>query len=296
MDISPEQAFSPAGLAKATLREMGITPPLSRLGEVTNEDLGIAMVGYYGGRAEVRIRAMPHPVRYADVSSMYTTVFSLLDLHRHLVAQKFEVRDITADAREYVERIDRAALHDPAEWPFLAGVYCRVRPADDLLPARMMHSAESGGSTAWTIGVNFVTSAVDLWYTLADVVAAKVGSGRAPQILEARRIAPMGRLSTLRAVELRSQVAVDPLEDDLFRRAIELRHRIRRTDGEVPERGSFSRRSRAAAPTGPSRSITVLSPSPAEQGSPQMAYGRSRRASGRQRSQVSFAFLRSPRR
>jgi len=57
-DLPPERAYSAASIAKAFLNTMGIVPPQQKfdLDEKTN---GICMQGYYGGRAEIRIRHTP---------------------------------------------------------------------------------------------------------------------------------------------------------------------------------------------------------------------------------------------
>ncbi len=226
VDLDPEQGFSPAALAKSYLRAAGVGPPLAHRGAVSDEDLGHAMAAYFGGRAEVRIRRTPVPVRYVDFTSMYPTVFSLVGLWRHVVADGFGAADATGDARALLERIDRDSLLDPAAWRELAGVFCRVRPDGDLLPLRAPYGG--GAAAALTIGLNRVSGEVGIWYPLADLVAAKLLSGRRPDVLEAVRIAPAGTAAGLRPVSLRGDLDVDPADDDLFRLAIEERQRVRR--------------------------------------------------------------------
>lgn len=70
IDLDPEGAFSPAGVAKGYLRAAGISSPLERATKVSPEVLGRFMVAYLGGRSEVRIRRVPLPCRYTDFSSM----------------------------------------------------------------------------------------------------------------------------------------------------------------------------------------------------------------------------------
>jgi hypothetical protein len=236
IDLSPEQAWSPAAVAKAYLIAAGVTPPLSR-SDVSDERLGQAMTAYFGGRTECRIRGVPVPVRYADFSSMYPTVFSLLELWPILTAERLGAEDATDDARRLLAGIDRASLHDPRVWPALAGVFCRIRPAGDLLPVRARYGAESAdaggdeatstGNLAWTIGLNRLEADADLWFTLADLLAAKLLGRTTPEILEAFRVVPHGQLASLRPIRLRGQVRVDPRRADLFRVATEQRARIK---------------------------------------------------------------------
>jgi len=69
-DLQPERAFSAASIAKAFLATMGVIPPQQKFG-LDDRTLGFCMQGYYGGRAEIRIRHMPVPVVYTDFTSQY---------------------------------------------------------------------------------------------------------------------------------------------------------------------------------------------------------------------------------
>lgn len=235
--LAPEQAYSPAAVSKAYLRLAGVTPPMER-SDVPPDRLGYAMTAYYGGRTECRIRHVPVPIRYLDYSSMYVTVFALAHLWDWVTAERLTSVDATDEASRLLAETDRARLHDPAAWPALAGVFCRVRPAGDLLPVRGRYGAEvdlpgaearpGSGSPAWTIGLNELESGTALWFALADLVDARLLGPTTPTILEAFRVEPIGRLAALSPLRLRGSVAVDPARDDLFRLAIEERARVRR--------------------------------------------------------------------
>lgn len=235
--LAPEQAYSPAAVSKAYLRLAGVTPPMER-SDVSPERLGYTMTAYYGGRTECRIRHVPVPIRYLDFSSMYVTAFALARLWDWVTADRLTAVDATDEARRLLAETDRTRLHDPATWPALAGVFCRVRPAGDLLPVRGRYGADvdlpggdpspGSGSPAWTIGLNELESDTDLWFALADLVDARLLGDTTPTILEAFRVVPVGRLATLAPLRLRGSVAVDPARDDLFRLAIEERARVRR--------------------------------------------------------------------
>src|SRR5439155_9629015 len=115
-------------------------------------------------------------------------------------------------------------------------------------------SMENAGSLAWTIGLNELEADHDLWYTLADVVAARLLGRTTPTILGAFRIVPHGRLSGLQPIKLRGTVAVDPTRAT----SSGSRSRSGRACGETagprrPSAGdwrSFARPSRTAAHTG----------------------------------------------
>ncbi len=236
VELDPEQAFSPAAISKAYLRAMGVTPPLSRRGTVTDSDLGHAMTAYYGGRAEVRIRRVPLPVRYLDFTSMYPTVFALMGLGSFLTAASFRTEDASEETRSLVERIDRESLHDPATWSTIGGVFVRVEPGGAILPSRSPYAGVDADhpAAAWTIGINPLRSNVPLWFALPDILGAKLLGDVVSRILEAIRIVPVGQLAGLRPTMLRGDVEVDPRLDDLFRRAIELRQQIRRDPARDP--------------------------------------------------------------
>lgn len=189
--------------------------------------LGLAGTTYFGGRAEVRIRRWPLPVRYIDFTSMYPTVFALLGLWRWVVAERYHFRAATSAARRILRKADRGSLHHRDAWPQLPMVFCRIRPAGAMLPTRARYTDDAG---AWTIGINHLSSPIDLWFTLADLVAAKLLDGTQVEILEAFRIEPVGVLPGLRSLNLRGTVPADP-SDDLFRLAIEERHRLARAGG-----------------------------------------------------------------
>jgi hypothetical protein len=226
IDLAPEQAASPASIAKGYQRAIGVVPSLERPNDVSDATLGAFSVGYYGGRAECRIRRTPVPVRYVDFTSMYPTVFALQGLWSWVIAGRFTERDATSAARDYLAAATRETLLRRDAWPPLAGVVCRVRPDDDLLPVRARYGGHAG---AWTIGLNHLTSSVERWHLLADLVAAKLLVGKAPEILEAIAVVPEGVLPGLRPVQLGGALPVEP-SDDLFRRAIEERQGVKASD------------------------------------------------------------------
>ena len=230
--LPPTLARSPAAIAKAYLDAMRITPPLEQNANFPRKRLGLAMSGYFGGRAECRIRRFPVPVVLVDFLSMYPTVNALLGLSRFLTATRIEVVDATEETRRFLEHVTADDLFKPQTWRQLA-VLCTVRPDGEILPSRAGY--QSGG---WQIGVNPLTSRKPLSYPLADLVAAKLLGGRVPEILEAWRPEPIGLQEGLRPVRLRGEVEIDPRRDDIFRRVIEERKRLE-------QRGNLDQEERA---------------------------------------------------
>jgi hypothetical protein len=84
IDLAPDKAYSPASIAKAYLKAMGVIEPFKKFG-LSPHHLGVAMQSYYGGRAEVRIRHTPVPLVYTDFLSQYPTVNTLMELWKLLI-------------------------------------------------------------------------------------------------------------------------------------------------------------------------------------------------------------------
>src|ERR1019366_5228457 len=103
--LPPEKAFSAASIAKAFLNTMGVIQPSQKfpLDDKTN---GIGMQGYYGGRAEIRIRPTSVPVIYTDFLSQYPTVNTLLGFWRLLTAKRLRVREATREVTALLKSVD----------------------------------------------------------------------------------------------------------------------------------------------------------------------------------------------
>ena len=205
LPLQATKAFSPASVAKAYLRTMGITPPLDR-SPLPPDILGACMSAFYGGRAECRIRNTPVPVELVDYTSMYPTVDSLMNLWELLTARHVDVKDDTHAVREFLETITLEQCFRPETWPSLVGMV-QLDADGDILPVRADYSDAPG----WNIGINPLTSNEPLWFTLPDAVAATLLTGRPPRIRKAIRFHPArGKLPGLTPVKLRGTVPVDP--------------------------------------------------------------------------------------
>ena len=233
--LDASQAYSSASIGKAYIDAFGITPMLGRT-TLSDEELGLWMSAFFGGRAECRIRGELAPVTYLDVLSMYPTVFTLMGLTRFLIAEEIGSEDVTDEVRAFLDRITLDDLFDPETWLELA-VAVEVEPDDDILPVRMQY-----GGADRSIGVNRFSSNETWWYSKADVVASKLLTGKAPKIRRALRLVARAQLDGLKAVKLRGDVEIDPRKGELFKRVIEERQRIRRDDTlSEPEREALQK-------------------------------------------------------
>ncbi len=126
------------------------------------------MTTYFGGRAEVHWRREIRQVLYCDFLSMYPTVCTLMGLWRFVIAQGMEWSDTTEKTRALVNSISLDELQRPEFWPLLTTIV-RVAPQADIFPVRAKYDGKSQ-----TIGLNYLSSDIPLWFTLADVIAAKL--------------------------------------------------------------------------------------------------------------------------
>jgi hypothetical protein len=218
-DLQPERAFSAASIAKAFLATMGMTPPQEKFG-LDDRTLGFCMEGYYGGRAEIRIRHTPVPVVYTDFTSQYPTVNTLLGLWRVLTAKKVRVRDATRKTRALLKSLTVDRLLDPKLWPKLA-FFALIQPQGDVLPVRAVYG-EDRASGDTNIGLNPLTSEKPLWFAGPDIVASVLLTGKVPKIIRAIRFQPIGIQHGMKPVEL-GEGEIDPRRDDFFRMVIEER-------------------------------------------------------------------------
>jgi len=198
-DLPPEKAFSAASIAKAFLNTVGVIRPEQkfRLDDKTN---GICMQGYYGGRAEIRIRHTPVPVVYTDFTSQYPTVNTLLGLWRLLTANELRVREATRDVKALLKSVTVNQLLDPKIWQKLA-FFALVQPDGDVLPVRTIYGDGHVGEQT-NIGLNPLTSAKPMWFAGPDIVASLLLSGMKPKILRAIRFEAVGVQRGMKSVKL----------------------------------------------------------------------------------------------
>ncbi len=226
LERPPSGLTSPATLAKQALREAGVAPLRERL-KLDEGLLGYAMVAYFGGRAEARIRRVSVPVVYLDFASMYPTVAALLGLWPFMVATAVEsVEEDLWKFTRWLAQLSRDDLFDAALWPKLRG-FALVKPHGDVLPVRAPYSGDAHG-----IGINPLhcdeplICDEPLWYTLADVVAATLFGDGTPEILRVVRLKPSGTADGLQPFSIRGSRTIDPASEDVFRAMVEERRRL----------------------------------------------------------------------
>ncbi|MGD3112332.1 hypothetical protein [Streptomyces sp. YGL11-2] len=229
INLPPSKVFSPASIAKAYLREMGITPMLERPGIPADPLLmGNCVATFYGGRAEAHIRNTVVPVTVCDFTSMYPTVNTLMHLWDHVTAKTLTVLDGKEETEQFIRLAETVAHNgapavlDPNIWPKLTG-FVQIIPDSDVLPVRAHY-----GTEAYNVGINRFTCRIPVWYTMSDVLASCLLAGKAPKILAVVRFVPGAeKLDTLASVALGGTERIDPARDDFFKMVVERRAAIK---------------------------------------------------------------------
>lgn len=216
--------YSEASLGKAFLTAMKIEPWRQVQPDFPPHVLGQIMSTYYGGRAEVHIRRQITPVIHCDFLSMYPTVCTLMGLWRFVIADELKWTDATADVSQFVDHCTLDDLRRPEAWRNLACIV-QVRPSDDVFPVRTVYEKDQ----AATIGLNRLSSDEPMWFTLADVLAAKLLGSKAPKIVSALRFEPGQPQAKLRPIVLEGK-QIRPAEHDFYRRLIDRRREIQKAE------------------------------------------------------------------
>ena len=207
--LSADRAYSSAAIGAAYFRRIGVKPPLERA-EVTSTQLAQAMGSFYGPRVEVRIRHVAVPVSLVDFGSQYANVARLMGIWPMLTSERIVAVDATDEVRELLDRVSVDGVLDPGLWPLLVGM-ALVRPDGDVLPTRAWFA---GRGDVPRVGLGPLWCGRPLPYQVADLVAAKLLTGKAPEVVSAWRLVGEGRARGLRVVRLGGRVRFDPYADD----------------------------------------------------------------------------------
>ena len=221
---APHRIFSEASIGKAYFKEMNIRPWRELQPDFPDYLIGRIMSAYFGGRSEVHYRRIVSQVRYCDFLSMYPTVCTLMGLWQFVIANGLKWRDSTAETRKLLKSTTLADLQNPNFWGMLTTLV-QIEPDGDILPVR----ANYGGDRQSTIGLNHLHSKTPFWFTLADCIASKLLTGKAPKIRRAITFEPDGVQPELKAFEIcgNPEYRIDPYTDDFYRRIIDLRSTVK---------------------------------------------------------------------
>lgn len=206
--------YSEASLGKAYLEAMNIRSWRQVQRDFPDEILGAIMGSYFGGRAEVHWRREVVRTLYCDFASMYPTVCTLQGLWRFVVAMGVDWMDATEETEGFLAGCELALIQDPATWLKLPTLV-KVLPDADIFPVR----ARYGPDAFATIGLNHLSSDRGLWFTLADCIASKLLTGKAPKIERAVRFSARSTQRRLASVDIagNAEYRINPATDDFYK-------------------------------------------------------------------------------
>lgn len=231
IDLAPDKAFSPASIAKAYLRALGVERPMRRFATLPETIHGAAMVSYYGGRAECRIRKVPVPVIHTDFVSEYPTCGANLGVWDLLTAERVAYATATEEVGELLNSLTVERCLNREFWRSLMW-FAEIKPDGDVLPVRAKYGTPT---QSFSIGHNPLTADHTTWYAGPDLVASWLISGRVPNIVQAVRLIPEGKQAGLRPITLADGITIDPTTGDLFKSLIELRKKVEADTTRLPE-------------------------------------------------------------
>lgn len=222
LSIPVTQAYTPASIGKEFLRSMKIKSFDKKNPKFSKQILGNIMTCYFGGRTECKIRKSPAKVDVLDFLSMYPTVCTLQNLWKFVIARKIEYREAALEMINFIKKFTLKDVQNPDNWAKLQGIVL-VEPNEDVLPLR----AKYGEKNVWNIGISHVTSKEPLWYSVADVVASKLYTGKTPKILQALRFVPVGVQQGLRTIDIHG-IRINPYKQDLFKELVQYRQKLKK--------------------------------------------------------------------
>ena len=219
--IPLNRIYSSASLGKTWLEQIGIMPFMELNPSFPKEILGHLMSSYYGGRAEVQIRKTPTKVTVLDFLSMYPTMFNVTGLYNFLIAERIYTIDDTRNVRELIEKIRLEDLQDPNILKSL-NVLVEILPEGDILPVRTKYSDTE---ESLNVGINYVTSKKPMWYSLPDIVASKILSGKTPNVINVIRFVSIEKQKLDKVNTL--GIDIDPNRENIFKILIEKRQELK---------------------------------------------------------------------
>jgi hypothetical protein len=223
-ETGPYDLYSEASLGKAYLKTMKIARWRDLQPKFPPQMIGQILSAYYGGRAEVHIRRQIVPVIHCDFLSMYPTVCTLMGLWNFVRSRGVFYREDTERVRALIEppreELAEQLRHKPI-WSKLTALV-QVAPNRDLFPVR----AKYLDSKTANIGLNELSGDDPIWFTFADVLAAKILTGRTPTILKAIRFEPKGKQVGLKPVVVAGET-IDPTTQDFYRQLIIHRNKLK---------------------------------------------------------------------
>ncbi|MEL4305256.1 DNA polymerase [Methanococcoides cohabitans] len=219
--VPPTRIYSAASMGKYALASLGVVPFRVQNPEFPPEIVGNIMASYYGGRCECMVRKKTRKTTVLDFTSMYPTLVLEMDLWKYIIADSIETHDVTDEVKEMLPNINHSYLQDSNKWKDFV-VLVKMVPCGDILPVRMDYKKEG----MLNVAQNYLSIESEMWYTLPDVIASCLVTGKEPEIKEAVRFVPKGVQNDL----VKSTIfgtEIDPAKDNLIKFLVEERQRVK---------------------------------------------------------------------
>lgn len=228
--IGMHNLISEASVGKGTFYAIGFKP-MSETHTIEQWYERVAYKAYYGGRSEVMHRAKPVEVLYVDFMSEYPFSVSYLKLQELWLAKSLVFRHVTTKVTKLLQSFTLADMQRKNFGKELR-IFVKIIPDNDLLPVR----SKEEGDTTEVLRNTYIKSATPTWYTLLDVLASYVRTGKAPTILDAVEMIPYGRQS-IKPINFfnQEQYHIDANREDFSAKLIDVRSDVKK------DRDSYSR-------------------------------------------------------
>jgi hypothetical protein len=166
-------------------------------------------------------------------------------LQQFLIADRVDVlrEGPGGKAAKFLRDVTLADMQRTETWLKLRG-FVQVKPRDDILPVRAVFSEPVDGENgdgdrdtprAQQIGLNVIKSGPPTWYTIADVMASKLLTGKCPEIIKTIELIPHSVQQGLKPIVFFGDhnYTVDLYKDDIFQRVIDMRSEVKKTDPDL---------------------------------------------------------------
>jgi hypothetical protein len=167
---------------------------------------------------------------------MYPAVMTLGGDWKFRIADRIEVRDVTAEMQAFLDRVVLADLKKPETWDYMRGI--AEHRGDCLIPE---HIGIDDNITA--IATKYVPQLADdepnLVSTIRDLVASKLRTGKPPQIVRALKPFPIGEQTTLQPVNFAGRIPFDPARDNWYQFLVNQRQAIKRDGDPFDEEAAY---------------------------------------------------------
>ena len=214
--------YSAASIGKSVLKSLGIKPFLNLNPEYPSINLGRIMETYFGGRVECKLRHEIRPVEVLDFTSMYPSAIVLLGLWDYMISEGYKEIKATDEIKKFVDSITLEDMINPDIWKHLIGMV-KVKPDKDISPIRAGYN-ENGEKT---VGLQYVTSNHEMWFTLPDIISSKLLTGKTPEIIEAYKYEPGRPQKALKSHKILGY-HIDPRKNNLIKFFVEERQKIKK--------------------------------------------------------------------